>query len=104
MKEYGSMRATEFTKKQISVIFKLAKNGELKIEKWYMSRLYDLADFYGYDDNRSVEQDEKAILIILNEVFSGNIQKAQDLINRDSEKIFGLYGRKMQEKCNRDLV
>lgn len=104
MKTYGAKKATEFTRKQISVIFKLAKNGELKVEKWYMARLYDLADFYGYDDNRSVEQDEKAILIILNEVFSGNIRKAQELINRDSEKVYGLYGRKVQRKCNRDLV
>lgn len=104
MKTYGAKKSTEFTKKQIGMIFRLAKNGELKVEKWYMARLYDLADYYGYDDNRSVEQDEKAILGILDEVFAGNIQKAQELINRDSEKIFGLYGRKTQDKCNRDLV
>lgn len=34
MKNYGAMKATEFTRKQIGVIYSKAKKGELKIEKW----------------------------------------------------------------------
>ena len=69
MKEYGANKATEFSKKQISVIYSKAKNGELKVEKWYMSRLYDLAEYYGYDYNRSVEFEERSILKIIESVF-----------------------------------
>lgn len=53
MKQYGLMKATEFTKKQVNVIFAKAKHGELKVEKWFISELYTLADYYNYDDNRS---------------------------------------------------
>lgn len=31
MKEYGAFKATDFSKKQINVIFAKAKSGELKI-------------------------------------------------------------------------
>ena len=34
MKQYGANKATEFTKKQIGVIFANAKSGNLKIENW----------------------------------------------------------------------
>lgn len=33
MRNYGANKATEFTKKQIGVIYRMAKNGELKVEK-----------------------------------------------------------------------
>ena len=46
MKNYGANKATEFSKKQISVIYGMAKRVELKVEKWVMSDLYDLADYY----------------------------------------------------------
>lgn len=103
MKQYGANKATEFSKKQISVIYGKAKSGELKIEKWYMSRLYDLADYYGYDDNRSVEEEEVFILQIIDAVFSGNTEKAQELIDSETEKHFNLMGRKYQSRCNRGL-
>ena len=42
MKVYGTYFATEFTKKQINVIYGKAKNGELKVEKWFIRDLYEL--------------------------------------------------------------
>lgn len=57
MRRYGMNQATEFSKKQISVIYGKAKAGQLKIEKWLISRFYDLADFYGIDWNRGIEKD-----------------------------------------------
>lgn len=90
MKEYGAFKATEFTKKQIGMLYKMAKNGELKIEKWVIADLYDLADYYNYDYNRSVERAETDILKILKAVFSNEIEKAQILINDYTEKKFQL--------------
>lgn len=101
MKNYGARKATEFTKKQINVIWAKAKNGELKVEKWFISELYDLADFYGYDDNRSVEESEKDVLKILDAVFANNAEQAQELINNTAEKWFHLFGKKTQNKCDR---
>lgn len=103
MKQYGYFKATEFTKKQISVIYSKAKSGELKVEKWFMSHLYNLDDYYGYDDNRSVEESELAVLKILKSVFDGDIKTAQKLINETENKWFNLYGRKTQAKCDRTV-
>lgn len=49
MKQYGAMKATEFSRKQIGVIFAKAKAGELKVEKFVMSDFYTMADYYDYD-------------------------------------------------------
>lgn len=104
MKNYGDKKATEFTKKQVGVLFSKAKTGELKVEKWFMSKIYDLADFYGYDDNGSVEKDEQAVLEILDAMFSGDTEKVQGLINEMTDHMFNLYTPKFQAKFNRNLV
>lgn len=103
MREYGYMKATEFTKKQINVIFAKAKSGNLKVEKWFMSTLYDLADYYGYDYNRGVEEKEREVIEILSAVFANETEKAQKLINEYENKWYNLYGRKTQAECDRTL-
>ena len=104
MKQYGANKATEFSKKQIGVIFGMAKRGELKVEKFVMSDLYNLADYYGYDDNKSVEQSEKYILSILNNVFDGNIIKAQEEINEYTERLYKSLSAKAQKSADRTFV
>ena len=104
MKTYGTNKATEFTKKQINVVFAKAKNGELKVEKWYIQHLYELADYYGYDYNRSVEDEERFIKEILDSVFANDIKKAQSLIDSQTEKIFNLLSRKNRENADRSFV
>lgn len=104
MKAYGANKATEFSRKQIGVIYYKAKNKELNVEKWVISRFYDLADYYGYDDNMSVEREETDILQILDKMFAGELDKAQELINDYTSKVWELLGRKSQEKANRELV
>jgi hypothetical protein len=81
MRQYGAMKATEFTKKQIGVIYSMNKQGILTVEADKMNEFYKLADYYGYDDNRSVERAEQNILRILEAVFTKDIEKAQKLIN-----------------------
>ena len=104
MKNYGRNKATEFTKKQIGVIFRMAKSGELNVQKWYMSRLYDLADYYGYDDNGSVEKEERSVLQILNAIFDGDVNEAQRLIDFNQEKEYNLLSRKSQALCDKNLI
>ena len=104
MKQYGANKATEFTKKQISVIYYKAKNGELNVEKWVINEFYNLADYYGYDDNHSVEEAETKIKNILEAVFSNDLAIAQELINDYTSKTFELLSNKNQAKCDRNLV
>ena len=104
MKAYGMNKATEFTKKQISVIYGMAKRSELKVEKWVISEFYDLAEYYGYDSNGSVELSERTILNILNAVFDKDIERAQKLIDWYTEVNFERMTKKAQDKANRSLV
>lgn len=104
MKAYGRNKATQFTKKQISVVYGCAKRGELKVEKWIMSRLYDLAEYYGFDDNGSVEFEERFILAILDRVFDKNMDEAQERIDSYTEMVWNTLTAKYQQKQNRSLV
>lgn len=104
MKAYGLNKATEFSKKQISVVYGAAKRGELSLERWVASEFYDMADYYGYDDNGSVERTEAKILSILDAVFSKDMAKAQELISAYTESELNLMGKKEQAKLNRSLV
>lgn len=104
MKRYGANKATEFTRKQINVLYSLAKQGELKIEKWVMSEFYDLSDYYGYDDNGSIERCEQQIKQILDFVFSENMEGAQEAINEYTEQQYVLMGRICKEQSDRNLI
>lgn len=77
MRNYGAMKATEFSRKQIGVLYRAMKVGELKISKDLIGRLYDLSEYYGYDDNKSIEWTERFVLSALENYFAGNIEEAQ---------------------------
>lgn len=104
MRQYGAKKATEFTNKQIGVIFGMAKRNELQVEKWVMREFYNLAEYYGYDDNRSVEASERKIMNILTAVFANELEEAQNLINEYTEKEFTLLSNKNQKACDRTYV
>lgn len=104
MKTYGPNKATEFTKKQIGVIYRNAKNGALQVEKWMMSRLYDLAEYYGYDDNGSIAEEERFVLEILEAVFADDMAKAQEKLNAYTEDTFQHISRKNQQNADRTFV
>ena len=103
MKQYGANKATEFTKKQINVVYGCAKRGDIKVEKWVMKEFYDLAEYYGYDDNRNVESSEVKILAMLKAIFSRDYAEAQRIIDEYSSQIT-LYGKKFQQNANHELV
>lgn len=103
MKQYGSNFATEFTKKQISVIYSKAKSGELNVEKWFMSELYELADYYGHDYNRSVARQEANVKEIFDSVFGGKTEEAQKLIDSCANNWFSKFSFKNQNKCDRNV-
>ena len=104
MKQYGAFKATEFTARQISAIYRKAKNGELNVEKWVINRFYELADYYNYDDNGSIAEEETKINEILASVFANDLITAQELINKYTKETFGLLSAKRQAKCDKSLV
>ena len=104
MRRYGAVKTTGFTRKQIGVLYRKAKDGELKIEKWVMSEFYDLADYYGYDDHGSVEKCDQQIKQILEYVFSGDLENAQMEIDNYTEREYSLMGRIRQECVDRSFV
>ena len=104
MKTYGARKATEFTKKQIGVIYRMAKAGDLKVEQWIMSELYDLADYYGYDDNGSVAASETKVLAILDKVFAGETAEAQTLIDEYTVRTLELISMKRKDSINRNYI
>jgi len=104
MKQYGQNQTTEFSRKQIGVIFAAAKRGDLKIEKWVISRFYGLADFYGVDWNHGIAKEEQDILAILNKVFAKNMVEAQERINLYTEQNWKTFTAKAQAKMNREFV
>ena len=105
MKIYGNgMKATEFSRKQVGVIFGKAKSGQLNVERWMMSEMYDLADYYGYDDNRSIESEESQVLSILDSVFSGQIGEAQEKIDRFQDQVWALMSNKARKTIDRTVI
>ena len=97
MRNYGANKATEFTKKQIGVIYRMAKNGELKVEKWVISDFYDLADYYGYDDNGSVEASERKIKKILDAVFEKTTKKPRNSSTTTQKRLSSFYRKKARK-------
>ncbi len=100
----GFNKITEFTKKQIGVLYRLAKNKDLKIEKWVMEDFYNLADYYGYDDNGSVEKSERKILLILDNVFSNDLEAAQERIDNYTKTTFETLTRAKQQDADRNYI
>lgn len=92
MKQYGRNAATEFTRKQVNVIFALSKQGKLTVPQKKMDDFYALADFYaevaGFDELKSyVERCEKQILQILVAVFAEDYDLAQKHIDEYNIKL-----------------
>lgn len=103
MKRYGANKATVFYKSQINYLYKLAKQDQLKIEKWVMSDFYYLADYYGYDDNGSVEDAEREVLKIL-DAAQEDLELTQELINKYTEHTFSLLSNKNKAKSDRNYI
>lgn len=104
MKQYGVLKATEFTAKQINVIFAKAKKGELRVERFYMSHLYRLADYYDYDSNGSVEWEERFIKLIIGDVFNNRLEEAQEKIDKETEDYYNALSLKNQKKADRSYI
>ena len=104
MKTYGANKSTEFTSKQISVLYYKAKNRELKVEKWFINKLYNAAEYCGYDDNKCMEQFERSVLSILDAMFAGETEKCQKIIDEVEENEYNLMGSKTKKSINRDMI
>lgn len=102
MKVYGNgMKATEFNKRDLAPIYRMAKEGTLKVEKWFMNDLYNMAEYYNFDNNGNAERYERKVLDLLK---IEDIAELQDAINEMTESEYSLLGIKAQQKANRNMV
>lgn len=104
MKIYGAKKATEFNKGQIGLIYRMAKSGEINLEKWVANDFYKLADYYGFDDNGSVAIAERKILKIIDAAAINDTATVQELVDKYTFETWNLLGRKTKEQCNREFV
>lgn len=105
MKAYANgKKATEFNRGQIGMLYRMAKEGKIAVERWMMNDFYGYADYYGYDDNTAVADYEKAVLKIIDAAEQNNIEKTQELINALTDHEFNNLSLKWKEKVNRDIV
>ena len=104
MKRYGLNKATEFTRKQVNIIYRNAKQGNLKVEKWMMNRMYDLSDYYGTDDDNSVQNFEQRVKHILSLVLEEDFENAQVQINNLTEWVFESFTPWRQKIIDRNFI
>ena len=100
MKYYSS----SISKKQVNVIFAKAKAGELKIERWVMRDFYSIVNFDGIDWNGSTARLSDDVSRILDNIFEGNIEKAQSRIDFYTKSTFDGYTDKGKATLQRELV
>lgn len=104
MKRYGLNKATEFTRKQINLAYRNAKQGNLKVEKWMMNRMYDLSDYYGTDDDGSIQKFEQRVKHILSLILEEDFENAQVQINNLTEWVFNSFTPKYQKRLDRNFI
>lgn len=93
------------TRKQANVIFACAKSGKIKLERWQMSSIYNLADKSDdviIDWNGSIRQERETVRDILDNIFAGDFEKAQARI----DKFYNLadYGKSFRDRADRSLI
>ncbi len=111
MYDYGRMQNTEFTEKQVDYLYRLKKEGKLKISNFYMDFLYRATSWkwIRYSDSANiVKKHEKPILNILSAAFNGDYKTAQNLIDEDSELLrkfpVGITGSEKQVQWANKLI
>lgn len=105
MKAYANgKKATEYNKGQIGRIYRLAKEGTLKVEKWMMNDIYGYAEYYGFDDNKAVEDFESRVLDIIAAANENDIEKTQKLIDDFTAHEYENLSMSWQAKVNRNFV
>ena len=98
----NGMVSTEVTAKQVNVIYSAAKRGLLKVQKFQIKAMYDLANYYGHDYCGDTEIEEKFLLDIINFVFKNDYENAQDLINTRYDQ--NKFGGKFVQMCGTELL
>ena len=105
MKRYANgMKATEFNRGQIGMLYKMAKAGTIRVERWMMNDFYSYAEYYGYDDNTAVADYERRVLNIIKAAEQNDINRTQELIDAFTAHEFENLSIKWQAKVNRELV
>lgn len=105
MKAYANgKKATEFNRGQIGMLYRMAKEGTIKVERWMMNDFYGYAEYYGYDDNTAVADYEAKVLNIIKAAEQNDTAKTQELIDALTDHEFKNLSLKWQAKVNREIV
>ena len=91
MKRYGANKKAEVNSK---LIYKAAKEGKITIPLWYFLEAKSTGEYYGYDDNRSIERAEGKFRMVTDAIEAENYEEAQNIIERHMVSIEADYSSK----------
>lgn len=95
---------SRLTRKQVNVVYANAKKGNIRVEKWMISQMYELADETEQiiDWNGSIGSKLDKCRMILDAIFANDYEKAQRIIDWAFD--INLYGRKTVERIDRTVI
>lgn len=98
------MEKIKFTKNQVNTLFGSAKRGEIKIEKWIITRLYDSvkeSEYYvsPYSD---FKDENEMVKNVVNAIFNKDFENAQKEIKNYMDKFN--FNTKLMKKVDRTLI
>ena len=98
MRKYkNGMSATCFTKRQVGLIYRAAKDGNVKIPMWVMTAMYDMAEFYGYS-NKTIEEAESLVEMAIEEAANREWSWLQEHVDEFAE----MYPQTGLKKTSKD--
>lgn len=80
MRKYRTGEATEFTRTQVGILYRGAKEGHIKVPAWTMTAIYDLAEYFGHPNDR-IREEEECILVAIESALKGEWTAVQGLID-----------------------
>ena len=101
MEQYGANKKAEVNSK---LIYRAAKEGRISIPLWYFMEAKSVGEYYGYDDNRSIERAEGRFQIVTKALEEGNDIEAQRLVDNHMKSIEADYSPKYFAKLPKMLI
>lgn len=101
MKKYGANKKAEVNSK---LIYRAAKEGRISIPLWYYLEAKKTGEYYGYDDNHSVERAETFFRMVTDAISEGNDSEAQEKIEFHMKSLESEYTSKYFAKLPKQMI
>ena len=88
MRRYGANKKAEVNSK---LIYKAAKEGNITIPLWYYLEAKSTGDYYGYDDNRSIERAEARFRMVTDAIEAEDYEEAQNIIEAQENSLYSFF-------------